>query len=444
MASMILRNDTTLLEHILETLLGEPAIVETDLTLPPFRACFAEAGFKTTSDFTSMNAASYGDILFMTVKTGDTKDTKLNAIQIKKLHALFSWFHQVPNPPISRWLDLTEEIFTSWRTRSDAVSTTSLPTTTITGSSPSSAIIDFRKGVRRSIADYKKFKEDRFFNSWNRHFQTTARSHNVDNVINLSYVATTADAISLLTEQKCFVFSVLEQTVLTSDGILLVRTHSDTGDATKVYSDLVDRYGKSTAAQLAATELEEDISTFRLDSTWKKTNLAFLIAWTTKILDLDLVLENSVTTSQKRIWFTRALAPKVMLAMAISQFEASEKLTAMAIGAGYNKSPFSTLYDHVKDVAIRTDQTERLQQVVTRRAHETNIANDTDPIKDSGTKSNPKSFIGKDGKQHSYLIAPDAYKQMTPEERTTALAQARIDHGLPPKRTYTRTVNQSQ
>ena len=147
-----------------------------------------------------------------------------------------------------------------------------------------------------------------------------------------------------------------------------------------------------------------------MDSTWKKTNLAFLIAWTTKILDLDLVLEHSVTTSQKRIWFTRALAPKVMLAMAISQFEASEKLTAMAIGAGYNKSPFSTLYDHVKDVAIRTDQTERLQQVVTRRAHETNIANDTDPIKDSGTKSNPKSFIGKDGKQHSYLIAPDAYK----------------------------------
>ena len=38
--------------------------------------------------------------------------------------------------------------------------------------------------------------------------------------------------------------------------------------------------------------------------------------------------------------------------MAISRFAASEKLTAMAMGLTYIMSPFSTLYDHVKDVAI--------------------------------------------------------------------------------------------
>jgi hypothetical protein len=37
------------------------------------------------------------------------------------------------------------------------------------------------------------------------------------------------------------------------------------------------------------------------------------------------------------------MAPKVILAMDISQFEASEKLTAMAIGTSYIKSPFSVL-----------------------------------------------------------------------------------------------------
>jgi hypothetical protein len=119
-----------------------------------------------------------------------------------------------------------------------------------------------------------------------------------------SYVANTPDEISLLVEQKKFVFSVLKQTVLTSDGSLLVCTHSEDGDATKVYSDLVDRYSKSTAAQLAASELEEEISIFRLDSTWKKSNLAFLVAWSTLILDLNLVLEQPITTSQKRIWCT--------------------------------------------------------------------------------------------------------------------------------------------
>jgi hypothetical protein len=38
--------------------------------------------------------------------------------------------------------------------------------------------------------------------------------------------------------------------------------------------------------------------------------------------------------------------------MAISRFAASEKLTAMAMGLTYIMSPFSTLYDHVKDVDI--------------------------------------------------------------------------------------------
>jgi hypothetical protein len=85
-------------------------------------------------------------------------------------------------------------------------------------------------------------------------------------------------------------FSVLEQKVLTSDGTVFIRVHSGTGDATAIYSNLVKRYSKSTAAQLSASEIEEDLSTFRLDDTWKKSNLIFLNAWATRIHDLDLVL----------------------------------------------------------------------------------------------------------------------------------------------------------
>ena len=115
-------------------------------------------------------------------------------------------------------------------------------------------------------------------------------------------------------------YSVLEQTVLTPDGILIILiVHSDTGDASAVYSDLVDRYGKSMAAQLAASELESGLALFWLDASWTKTNLAFLIAWTTKTLDfLDSVLEQPIPESQKRIWFTRAVAPKTVLSLAIS------------------------------------------------------------------------------------------------------------------------------
>jgi hypothetical protein len=84
-----------------------------------------------------------------------------------------------------------------------------------------------------------------------------------------------------LDEQKKFVCSVLEQTVLTPDGILIIQVHGDTGDASAVCSDLVDRCGKLTAAQLAASKLESKLAGFRMDASWKKTNLAFLIAWRT-------------------------------------------------------------------------------------------------------------------------------------------------------------------
>jgi hypothetical protein len=56
--------------------------------------------------------------------------------------------------------------------------------------------------------------------------------------------------------------------------------------------------------------------------------------------------------------------------MANSQFEASEKCTALAFGPTYQKAPFFILFDHIKDDAINLDKTERLLQATTCGAHE--------------------------------------------------------------------------
>jgi hypothetical protein len=45
-----------------------------------------------------------------------------------------------------------------------------------------------------------------------------------------------------------------------------------------------------------------------------------------------------------------------MLSMSLSQFEASEKLAGLAFCPSYQKAPFSTLFDHVKDDAVWLDQ----------------------------------------------------------------------------------------
>jgi hypothetical protein len=268
-----------------------------------------------------------------------TRVSLLSKLRKSTLSSLGSTkFHQVPPSGVSRWFNLDYSSFQAWRTLPAPVPLGVFPASI---SLPSSAIYDFRKSVKRSVSDYQVFKEDRLWHSWHWHLLTTARSHNVDNVRNLSHSptepddSTEPDVVALLQEQKRFVFSILEQKVQTSDGLVFLRVHSFTGDATAVYKDLLERYSKSTAAQLSASEIKEDLSTFGLNDTWKKSNLVFLNAWATKILDLDLVLLQATSESQRRIWFTRAIVPKLMLFMSISQFEASEKLTGLAFGPSY-------------------------------------------------------------------------------------------------------------
>jgi hypothetical protein len=423
------RSDATALEHILAVLLEQPVLV-TGSAAPPFRACFLAAGVTTATDFVSITPDTYGSVEFSIEADGSDASSKLNVIQIKKIRSLIDWFSQVPAPPATRWFDLTDDAFRTWRTQSTLTSPASVPAP---APSSLSAISEFRKGVKRSVSDYKAFKEDRFFISWQRHLQITARSHNVDNVINLTYKATTPDEIALLHEQQKFFFSVLEQTVLTPDGLLIIRNHSATGNATAAYSALVDRYGKSTAAELAATDIENDLIEFRMDASWTKTNSAFLQAWTNKSLDLDAVSAHPILDSQKRLWLTRAVAPKAILSLAISHFDTSEKLASRTQGSAYVKASFSNLYDHVSDVATRHDQADKLLQAGARRANEAKVA-----AGDIKTPKDKTTFIGKDGDRHSFVIPPDQWKVMTPIQRTTALAKIRADKGLPPKAVWQR------
>jgi hypothetical protein len=119
--------------------------------------------------------------------------------------------------------------------------------------------------------------------------------------------------------------------------------------------------------------------------------------------------------------------------MSISQLEASEKLTSLAFSPSYQKAPFSTLFDHVKDNAIRLDQTKRLLQTATCRAHEGSVKAKERQLplvaSSSGTHSDHKVFLGRDGKQHAYLIPPDVFKKMTAAERKAKLTRLKAAHG---------------
>jgi hypothetical protein len=177
------------LEHILSVILSKPFPPAGTSSNPPFHACLAKVGVSNALDLVSLEPSDYG-IITLAVESSGPKDQILSLIQVKKINSIFSRFHQVSPSGVSRWLDLDYSSFQAWH---------SLPTPILQGASPasislpSSAIYDFIKSVKCSISDYQVFKEDCLWHSWHRHLLTTARSHNVDNVLNLSYSPTDAD-----------------------------------------------------------------------------------------------------------------------------------------------------------------------------------------------------------------------------------------------------------
>jgi hypothetical protein len=122
-------------------------------------------------------------------------------LELLTINYVFSWYHQVPSPVVSRWFDLDDTAFEVWCTLPSTPNPGALLLPPAGLTRPSSAIYDFHKSVKRSVSDCN---EDCLWHSWHRHLLTTARSHtNVDNVLNLSYSPATPDDAVLHQEQKC-------------------------------------------------------------------------------------------------------------------------------------------------------------------------------------------------------------------------------------------------
>ena len=90
-------------------------------------------------------------------------------------------------PKYNLWYDLTKEDFESFVV-SGGVSVSTTTTTSSPVISPSNNLAaEFQKGVKQSITEYSKPKEDRFWNSYQRTLLSVANSHGIKNVFDPIY-----------------------------------------------------------------------------------------------------------------------------------------------------------------------------------------------------------------------------------------------------------------
>ena len=140
-------------------------------------------------------------------------------------------------------------------------------------------------------------KDDKQYDNWNRSTVALARSHDVEDVFNESYVPSTIEDAVLFAAKQKFVYAVFDKALQTDIGKQAVRDNFDNGDAQKVYATVKKHYNESVKATLDSTKLMKYITTAKCTTaTWKGTYSGFISHWKEQVR-----LYHSLTKKEKRI-----------------------------------------------------------------------------------------------------------------------------------------------
>jgi hypothetical protein len=195
-------NSTTAVEYLLETVLGEPPN-STQQLWGPYRRAFDSVGITKIEDFLILRVSDFYDIeLPEYTRVAATNDDAehwavigrtLNVIERRNLEQLQLWYQDYtythPNTPaVRRWAQLTAASFSVWKgtyhppaenmaqihaqttTVRGGGTTTTAASTTVPVSRETEELKSFLKGVKREPKDFKAFKDDLNWITWNRNW----------------------------------------------------------------------------------------------------------------------------------------------------------------------------------------------------------------------------------------------------------------------------------
>jgi hypothetical protein len=111
----------------------------------------------------------------------------------------------------------------------------------------------FRRTIEKDPSLCPNLKDDMYHDVWCPSFNTQAVAQDVAEVLDETYVPSTANYIALFAEKQKFVYAILESKVLTDRGKAIIRDHEHNFDAQKVYKKRKDYHLKSTEAKIESS-----------------------------------------------------------------------------------------------------------------------------------------------------------------------------------------------
>ena len=214
-------------------------------------------------------------------------------------------------------------------------------------------LTNFKKGVKRDASAYPILKNERYYNTFIRHFNATAKAQGLNTLMDPNFTPGSDEyEQQLFQEQQDFLYSVLISSLKTDFSEALVKDHE--GDAQLILELLHEHHtGNSQYSRSEINRITKYLTNIKLDDTWRGTNESFLMHYNDQLRLLDsLVDSDEKLPDNTRVTFLESAVESVPDLRRV-------KITDNVLQAQLDSTrpiSYRSYFDLLKDAAFHLDQ----------------------------------------------------------------------------------------
>ena len=214
-------------------------------------------------------------------------------------------------------------------------------------------LTNFKKGIKRDASAYPIFKNERYYNTFIRHFKATAKAQGLNSLMDPNFTPGSDEyEQQLFQDQQDFLYSVLISSLKTDFSEALVKDHE--GDPQLILELLHEHLtGNSQYSRSEINRITKYLTNIKLDDTWRGTNESFLMHYNDQLRLLDsLVDSDEKLPDNTRVTFLESAVESVPDLRRV-------KITDNVLQAQLDSTrpiTYRSYFDLLKDAAFHLDQ----------------------------------------------------------------------------------------
>ena len=214
-------------------------------------------------------------------------------------------------------------------------------------------LTNFKKGIKRDASAYPIFKNERYYNTFIRHFKATAKAQGLNSLMDPNFTPGSDEyEQQLFQDQQDFLYSVLISSLKTDFSEALVKDHE--GDAQLIIELLHEHHtGNSQYSRSEINRITKYLTNIKLDDTWRGTNESFLMHYIDQLRLLDSLVDSDEKLPENtRVTFLESAVESVPDLRRV-------KITDNVLQAQLDSTrpiTYRSYFDLLKDAAFHLDQ----------------------------------------------------------------------------------------